>query len=180
MNDSTQQRLQTIREREQKATKGPWLWDGSDTEADEPYIFTDRSHVAPKSVSVLFNADWGTNEDADFIAHSREDLPFLLDLVASLQAERERLQKSVRHYEDRIEEEVYNACEWAATANIAEAERERYKKALEEARFCLNGTEKVSRFSSGDNNSVVRGEYCVMTLEQFDRLRSALSPPSDE
>ncbi len=58
--------------------------------------------------------------------------PKIAESYESLTEEKESLRKSVRHYEDRIEEEVYNACEWAATANIVEEEKEQLLKELEE------------------------------------------------
>ena len=65
MTDQT--RLAEIRARVEAATPGPWT--------------TKTLHT--------------TLVDADFIAHSRADVPFLLNLVASLTAERDALQAKV-------------------------------------------------------------------------------------
>lgn len=56
MNRTIEQRLKEIRERESKATKGPWCWDNRGDKCD----------------------------DADFIAHARADIPFLLEQIELL------------------------------------------------------------------------------------------------
>ena len=83
-------RLAEIRERADKATSGPWsLCDLDGITAierkGEPDIigwpgFDDSSRTRLKHVL-----------NASFIAHSREDVPYLLDLIDSLTAERDRM-----------------------------------------------------------------------------------------
>jgi hypothetical protein len=52
----------------EKATPGQWRSDGDDcdTEQDDPYIYVDIPKL-DRGISVLFNADWGTTEDARYI-----------------------------------------------------------------------------------------------------------------
>jgi hypothetical protein len=80
--------LKAIEERCEKATKGPW-----ELEVDTEYISPDE----PESGQLIFvtglersmfDTEWAEQVDwdkslnnADFIAHSREDLPALLEAV---------------------------------------------------------------------------------------------------
>lgn len=57
-------RVQEIREREQKATKGPW------EEIPLPFGKTVLSKVSPQTVLI--------HVDAEFIANARQDIPYLL------------------------------------------------------------------------------------------------------
>lgn len=80
--DNLTQKLEEIRLREQKATPGEWEFAGDccDDEQEDPFIYVQHPEVR-NAVSVLFEADWGTTEDADFIAHARQDIPWLLERV---------------------------------------------------------------------------------------------------
>lgn len=74
MND---ERLRQIRERAEKATPGPWTNDGCDISD-------------PIGRRICFIRD---DDDADFMAHTREDIPALLAEVERL---RERLADMAR------------------------------------------------------------------------------------
>jgi len=52
----------------EKATPKKWKFDGDDCDPDQddPYIYRDIPDV-DRGISVLFNADWGTTEDAAYI-----------------------------------------------------------------------------------------------------------------
>jgi hypothetical protein len=82
--DAVEQRMREIREREKAATKGPW-WE-MDGEFEgfpgswEVYRESDNN-------SVLGTADGPT---AEFIAASRDDVPWLLDQLAAARAAEER------------------------------------------------------------------------------------------
>jgi hypothetical protein len=75
------ERLAEIRARESKATKGPWracAWDPM----ERPHVHKDApsdTHCGPRGDLPL------TGEDAEFIAHAREDIPFLLAELDMLQ-----------------------------------------------------------------------------------------------
>jgi len=74
-------RLEEIRERCEKATLGPWL-----------IKHQSGSLWAVKSKSSVRAVCYCTEDDARFIANSREDIPYLLDLLAERDREIERLQ----------------------------------------------------------------------------------------
>jgi len=73
--------------------------------------------------------------------------PKIYAALQQLAGEVEGLRKSVRHYEDRIEEECYNACEWAATANIIEEDNKKCVKALEILSIDTNDIMSKKRWS---------------------------------
>jgi hypothetical protein len=90
MSDHTEE----IRARVEKATPGPWLWDGDDCDEtqDEPYIYIPCKDAKVKgAITVLFQADWATKEDAEFCAHARADIPYLLTELQALRQENARL-----------------------------------------------------------------------------------------
>ena len=76
MTDHTD-RLAQIRARVEAATDGPWEM------ADMAELGARRYAVHAKGTYIFSNA-W-REHDTDFIAASRDDVPYLLDLVASLQ-----------------------------------------------------------------------------------------------
>ena len=74
--------LEAIRARVEAATPGEWF-----TESDGIYIYN-----ASRSYLVTPTGDSDQDRaDADFIAHARSDVPALLELVAALSTENERL-----------------------------------------------------------------------------------------
>lgn len=73
-------RLSAIRQREREATAGPWVhWQGYDQDQDFVSLvkFPDG-----EDVSML------TMQNAEFIAHARADVPWLLDRIQRLERER--------------------------------------------------------------------------------------------
>ena len=102
----TEKRLSEIRERESKATKGPWNWRESEEYGREPQVWADHypngelaategsrgwsiCKTRPKSLtkhSVLWPLPFGEHgwEDGQFIAHARQDIPYLLEQIESL------------------------------------------------------------------------------------------------
>jgi hypothetical protein len=89
-----QQRIAEIRQREQAATKGPWYvrrcqWAGEDEACAvqaTPPAPTDWSYVG-----IFYDASYDechhvvNRDDADFIAHARADIPWLLARLATLE-----------------------------------------------------------------------------------------------
>ena len=75
-----QEKLEAIRKRAEKATEGPWKWDGD-------FTYKKRGMLEP----LIWESDYkgiGVEEtDAEFIAHAREDIPALLDEVERLKTE---------------------------------------------------------------------------------------------
>ena len=97
-------RIAQIQERTEKATKGPWVWrdcyDSGDCklhqseglDADCENIDAGRIELQAEGSTVVkvwaaFADDSGlevSRDDARFIEHAREDIPYLLDRVAAL------------------------------------------------------------------------------------------------
>jgi hypothetical protein len=71
---TTEQRIEQIKERTDKATKGEWRT-RSTHPPDQGFKVAE---IAYSSVVLL-------NDDADFIANAREDVPFLLARIAELE-----------------------------------------------------------------------------------------------
>ena len=78
-----------IREREQKATKGPWWFD-----------YTAYQMRGRKDVCVT--EDIISPDDQTFIAHAREDVPWLLSEVARLRRELEETRELCRKSVGRL------------------------------------------------------------------------------
>ena len=121
-----------IREREQKATKGPWFWNinrrakRAELVNSKTDIVIDFVRWGMRGAIPRFNIDgimWAANHmawnwpnrdhhsewaqkivtpDADFIAHAREDVPYLLDKVARLRRELEETRELCRKSVGRL------------------------------------------------------------------------------
>ena len=99
-------RLQEIRERAEKATPGPWAcWDGWGP-ISGGYLegLMAMARIGPsggRSQEVLSASDetqrdiYAKREDAEFIAASREDIPYLLQLVTEQQREIDRVRRTL-------------------------------------------------------------------------------------
>ena len=88
----TQDELQAIKERAEKATSGPWYHTERDTQDIERYICSDSTGDFVVSSGHYYDEDWSEikYDDAEFIANAREDIPQLV-------AEVERLQRKLRY-----------------------------------------------------------------------------------
>lgn len=107
-------RIDEIREREARATAGPWR-------AEEDMILTD----SPPDVVMkpFYDDDTETvsvcmfKNDEEFIVNSREDIPYLLDEITRLQSEVERLQNHIDELNNNLDcltnenAQLYNALE---------------------------------------------------------------------
>lgn len=72
-------KIDQLKEAARKATQGPWFSEGDDVLGltGEPYIFT---KIPPeKVIHILFNSDWATTEDGEYIAAASPDA--ILDLI---------------------------------------------------------------------------------------------------
>ncbi|WP_437310086.1 hypothetical protein [Sorangium sp. So ce388] len=90
--DDLDRRAREAGERAAKATPGPWKPDA--THEGTPVVYRQLPDVAPNatnSAEVVFEADWGRDEDASFVAAAREDVPALSAAVLALSAEVRRL-----------------------------------------------------------------------------------------
>lgn len=92
-------RLAEIEARTAKATKGPWY-----VEAHRPTLtrrVVSDDHMLDANLGYLGNRN---QEDAAFIANSRTDVPFLLNLARQQQAEIVELQAKLRIRERQLED----------------------------------------------------------------------------
>lgn len=122
MPDQVEQRLRKIEERVSKASPGPWYMHNPDddycanvylvaTTPEEPDPWWDGEEEAgkvvaitllscPKRVACVADERW--EENAEFIAHAREDVPWLLTILREREEENRRLRERVEHLEDGI------------------------------------------------------------------------------
>lgn len=81
----SEDQLAAIREREQKAEKGPWEPINGDRIAIRVrpghVLFEARSSDSPHTYGTPYLGGMRTDEDIDFIAHSRQDVPALLSHI---------------------------------------------------------------------------------------------------
>lgn len=93
-----EERLREIREREQKATKGPWEYDGCsvtnwhDDTFEMEWIPNGKGSDGFRAV----NKNW--KADADFIAHARTDIPWLLAQLTAILEDNQRLAKELERF----------------------------------------------------------------------------------
>lgn len=90
--------LDEIRGREQATARGPWMVTAKASE-DSPVIYV--AGPVENSAHVLFEADWGSKNDAEFIAAARADVPRLLAALDGVLK---------RHAPDRDESSWCAAC----------------------------------------------------------------------
>jgi hypothetical protein len=84
----TQKQLEAIRQRVEKATPGPWKY----SEGVGSYPATILSEKG--EVVAAGDEYYGmTENDANFIAHARTDIPALLDHIAEVETERDEYLK---------------------------------------------------------------------------------------
>ena len=93
-----------IKERAEKATPGPWDYSPGDVEMDgDKETPITGAMITPFEVGVDCGEYMGLlNEDAEFIARARTDIPALLELVAQLRAGRD---EALRRELKRLEKE---------------------------------------------------------------------------
>ena len=83
MSENIDERLAAIRARAEAATPGPWhIEDDSNFKNEEHAgsVVTEQGYYLAKIEPDVDDADG----NAEFIAHAREDVPYLLDLVTAL------------------------------------------------------------------------------------------------
>ena len=102
MNAADRERLRAIRERAERATSGPWTAShrAVDRTADHDECSGGLGLEVEGPPEPYLRGQFARAADAQFIAHARDDIPFLLDL-AERQAERiEILIEALRFYAD--------------------------------------------------------------------------------
>lgn len=88
--------IQKIREREQKATNGPWEIGEPPSIYSEPpiYVVTTAKGIEGHALFMAYNWE-SKGDDAAFITHARQDIPRLL-------ADREELRRTIEDQEIEI------------------------------------------------------------------------------
>lgn len=98
----TQERLEAIRQRAENATPGPWILSPEKCGPEGQGVYEAESFGHICEVGDPYPR--GNNrpqENMEFIAHARTDIPALLDHIAELEAELEKYRK-ILHGELRI------------------------------------------------------------------------------
>ena len=118
MSEARMSREDEIKARLEKATKGPWEVGGpypslcvmvcvdsgsTHPEYAEPPHYEMVCKIYDSAPEYLYECAWQGKADADFIAHAREDVPYLLDEIARLRRENEELIRVIHRREDEIE-----------------------------------------------------------------------------
>ncbi len=90
----TTEELNIIKERADRATKGPWksYIEGRDHSSGDSFIMTgvnDGEDIRSEIGKDIYLTG-ATNADQDFIAHARQDIPILLDEIFRLKNEIEK------------------------------------------------------------------------------------------
>jgi hypothetical protein len=141
----TDERLKEIQERLDKATPGPWQRNMMKLGLPSPHV-VDFGRP-PKSPFAVLHSDvepTNTTNDADFIAHSREDIPFLLadnerkdDLIAELRLQLNSALAEIERLKGRNEA----LKEWAEESVITRSDEADfgYRGAQGEVRDILEG-----------------------------------------
>jgi hypothetical protein len=83
---NTDQRLREIAERENKATKGPWWVINRPPRSFDDHGWrivgqNDSRIIATRSVNIIGAQPGRIHREQEFIAHSRQDVPWLLALI---------------------------------------------------------------------------------------------------
>ena len=94
MNEQQKQRLAEIRERESKATKGPWHLHFYNVPGDPVYAIEDGDGDGGELAQFWGGTDpeeWPAEANAEFTAHARQDIPLLLTLLDQAQRDTDRV-----------------------------------------------------------------------------------------
>lgn len=91
----TTDRIAEIRRRELAATDGPWL--KGESYHDDPIVYSLKTAGdGTEFAFIVFVTEEGVEADAEFAAHARDDIPFLLAALDQMTGERDELQQMVR------------------------------------------------------------------------------------
>ena len=126
----TPERLQEIRARTEKASKGPWsqTWNGKFGvklwDAERHPIFQSVSGIEHSGISDVDRIpQW--QKDCDFVRMAREDIPYLLGQLDALKAEKERLEEHNAYLSGEVSRQaevlMQAGKEWGREKDRAEA-----------------------------------------------------------
>lgn len=104
---ASERRLQEIRDRLKRLPDAPWSVEAvRPSHEDEARVY-DRHHYGVCKPTP--NNPGYRRPIAEFIAHAREDVPYLLDLLDSLSQQRDEWQQQMQHERDRRFENLADA-----------------------------------------------------------------------
>lgn len=114
-------RLEEIKQRLENATPGPWIAQNGGEGDDTSIWFVSTKDSQPKTWQAVAECGFSLPfSNADFIAHAREDIPFLL-------AEIERL-KTDLNYQRQYADEKWQNHQMTTAVEAFKAEVERLKR----------------------------------------------------
>jgi hypothetical protein len=145
--------LEEIRKRCDAATQGPWKTDRPICHHGIIAVQTQRNLIDWICHMQVSNQPNYTN-DAAFIAHAREDIPVLLDMIESLQAKQNDWERDLDALHNdammRIGKLLKQLDESSARERAAVADMNHIVDAIENCdEFLSNGTEKVNSLQLG-------------------------------
>jgi hypothetical protein len=86
--------IASIEARAEQATEGPWQYMPDDEGCSMGWLFGPEDRRGfPHQIACISGDSAQAADDADFIAHSRTDIPWLCSRVRALEGEIERLKK---------------------------------------------------------------------------------------
>ena len=105
----SKEQIEAIKARAEKATPGPWTaWDHAGWY--QPYVSvvdTDKKDIIAPGVpgdETAIGRTWGTRgkyeietDNAEFIAHARDDIPYLLSHITAIEADRDRMREALEN-----------------------------------------------------------------------------------
>jgi hypothetical protein len=95
----TNEELAAIRERAEKATPGPWFKESDEYGNINVYFAWDAPNGGNEVVERIDSED-----DADFIANARTDIPKLLAHIEALEVENERMKDALIRIDELVDE----------------------------------------------------------------------------
>ncbi len=99
-----QKRIDEIRARESAATLGPWIFKPGGFIETAKNVPLGKAYPPTQFIpygdgyKCVAGRDGSEMPNADFIAHAREDIPYLLDALAATMKRAEALERAVKEY----------------------------------------------------------------------------------
>jgi len=108
-------KLNRLKELCERATKGPWEWDGKpwdyDTEQEAPWLIGVTGRLQDR-VLAIYDGNCVSEDDAKLITESRNALPDLLTLVSEMAAALEYISKPNYGLQAKAREALKRYTEW--------------------------------------------------------------------
>lgn len=121
----TEQELQEIRERADKATSGPWE--------------KNKNGNVGNGIYTLFYNYCGSIHDAEFIAHAREDIPKLMDEVERLKQDLDKTAKHCSFLNDELNNTLETSKMWQKEAAQLNKQKLELHKENERVKSIISG-----------------------------------------